>query len=109
MRSLFSKVFLAHLLTLLIALVTVSLLLSSSFDRFYMKLAQRDLLTRATSMAERLAPFVGDPARQKEQESLTRLLEASSGMEVWVVLLKPGERQVGLSPSAALRFCVMRP
>jgi len=100
MRSLFSKVFLAHLLTLLIALVTVSLLLSSSFDRFYMKLAQRDLLTRATSMAERLAPFVGDPARQKEQESLTRLLEASSGMEVWVVLLKPGERQVGLSPSA---------
>jgi two-component system sensor histidine kinase ResE len=102
MRSLFSKVFLAHLLTLLIALVTVSLLLSSSFDRFYMSLARKDLLKRATNMAEQLAPFAADPARQQEMESLRRLLEASSGMEISLIPLKPGERQVGQRPSGRI-------
>ena len=78
MRSLFSKVFLAHLLTLLIALATVNLLLSTSFDRLYMSMASRDLATRAVSMARQLAPFAGDPSRQRELEDLTKLLAASS-------------------------------
>jgi len=82
MRSLFSKVFLAHLLTLLIALATVNLLLSTSFDRLYMSMASRDLATRAIAMASQLAPFAGNPSRQKELEDLTKLLAASSSTEI---------------------------
>src|SRR5574340_243606 len=92
MRSLFSKVFLAHLLTLLIALATVSLLLSTSFDRLYMSMASRDLAARAGIMAEELAPFLGDPARLDEFEDLRRLLEVSSRTEISVVPLNPGGR-----------------
>ncbi len=99
MRSLFSKVFLAHLLTLLIALATVSLLLSTSFDRLYMSMASRDLAARANVMAEQLAPFVRDPARVEEFEDLRKLLEASSHTEISIVPLKTGGRGIGEAPS----------
>jgi PAS domain S-box-containing protein len=99
MRSLFSKVFLAHLLTLLIALVTVSLLLSTSFDRLYMGMASRDLAARANIMAEQLAPFIRDPARVEEFEDLRKLLEASSHMEISIVPLRTGGRRIGEPPS----------
>jgi PAS domain S-box-containing protein len=99
MRSLFSKVFLAHLLTLLIALATVSLLLSTSFDRLYMSMASRDLAARADALAEQLAPFIRDPARVEEFEDLRKLLEASSNTEISIMPLKRGKRGIGEPPS----------
>ena len=90
MRSLFSKVFLAHLVTLLIALGTVSLLLSTAFDRLYMGMAQRDLLARASNMARQLGPFLDDPTRTKE---LKQLLQAAIGSEteITIIPLRPGQ------------------
>lgn len=95
MRSLFLKVFLAHLATLLIALATVNLLLSSSFHRLYLSLAERDLVARAERMRQELAPFLEDPAKGEQLDELRRLLEASSHMEVSLVPLAPDQQQVG--------------
>ncbi len=103
MRSLFSKMFLAHLLALLIALATVNLLLSSAFNRLYMDMAARDLAQRASSMAKQLAPFVADPARRQELEDVRQLLEASSRTEISLVALKPGEQEASGPPSRQVR------
>ena len=112
MRSLFSKLFLAHLLTLLLALAVVNILLSTSFNRLYLGLAARDLLKRAGEMAERLAPFVGDPKKEAQLEDLRRLLEASSNTEIWISTIGPteivenlGRGQSGRVPVGATTIC----
>jgi len=89
MRSLFTKVFLAHLVTLLVALVTVSLLLSTALHRLlsplYMQLAARELLGAAQHIAIRLDPLIGAPGREEELRELTRLLEAGTHTEICLV------------------------
>ena len=104
MRSLFSKVFLAQLLTLFVALGTVSLLLSTALHRLlapiYMELASRDLVTQARSMAAQFDPLVSDPDRQEELAELTRLFEASTHTEICLVG-PSGEAQGGATGPAA--------
>ena len=93
MRSLFSKVFLGYLVVLLIALGTVSLLLSTAFDRLYMSMAQRDLLARATAMAQQLGPFLDAPENESQLENIRQLVEASTGPETEITIapLRPGQ------------------
>jgi two-component system sensor histidine kinase ResE len=103
MRSLFSKVFLAHLLTLLIALATVSLLLSTAFDRLYMSMASKDLAARARDMARQLEPLLRDPAREKELEHVRRLLEAGSRTKIGILRWRDGRLRPGDEPPAQVQ------
>ncbi len=82
MRSLFWKVFLANLLTLLVALATVSILLTAAFRQIYMKRASNQLLNMAVVMAEQLRPLLGDPSREREIAARLHLMEASSGTQI---------------------------
>lgn len=98
MRSLFSKVLLAQLLTLFVALGTVSLLLSTALHRLlspiYMELAAHDLVMQARSMAQQFDPLVSDPDRQEELTELRHLFETSTHTEICLVG-PSGEEQDG--------------
>ena len=89
MRSLFSKVLLAQLLTLFVALGTVSLLLSTALHRLlspiYMELASRDLVMQAQAMAAQFDPLVSDPDRQEELAELKHLFETSTHTQICLV------------------------
>lgn len=89
MRSLFSKVLLAQLLTLFVALGTVSLLLSTALHRLlspiYMELASHDLVMQARSMAAQFDPLVSDPDRQEELAELRHLFETSTHTQICLV------------------------
>lgn len=85
MRSLFWKVFLASLLTLLVALGTVSVLLTTAFENLYMERARPQLLSLAEHMAEGLRPFLTQPAKERELERARRLMEASSGANICLI------------------------
>ncbi|MCJ7750316.1 MAG: hypothetical protein MUQ65_04390, partial [Armatimonadetes bacterium] len=85
MRSLLWKVFLANLLTLLVALGTVSLLLTASFKSLYTERAKRHLLTLATTTATELQPILGLPGYERELQTRLRLLETSSQTQICVV------------------------
>ena len=85
MRSLFWKVFLANLLTLLVAFATVSILLASAFENFYMERAEDHMRLLASGMAEGLKPFVGDRDKEAELVALLGLMEASSGAQICLV------------------------
>ncbi|MBN2564526.1 MAG: PAS domain S-box protein [Candidatus Eisenbacteria bacterium] len=85
MRSLFWKVFLANLLTLVVALATVSLLLTATFRSLYLERAKQTLLSSAMNMAVELAPILGNPQREREVAARLRLLETYSGTSVCLV------------------------
>ncbi|MBE9566956.1 MAG: hypothetical protein IMF16_09420, partial [Proteobacteria bacterium] len=89
MRSLFSKVLLAQLLTLFVALGTVSLLLSTALHRLlspiYMELASRDLVMQAQAMAAQFDPLVSDPDRQEELAELKHLFETNTHTQICLV------------------------
>lgn len=103
MRSLFAKVFLTHLITLLVALLTVGVLLSTALHSLYVQLTKRQLLAVAQDMATELAPVLNDPERAAEVDDLVRLMEASSRTRIRVVRSQedegPGAEQV--SPGEA--------
>jgi PAS domain S-box-containing protein len=85
MRSLFWKVFAANLLTLLVALGTVSFLLASTFrDLYYRRTADR-LLNTARLMAFQLEPSLADPARRREVETIRIAMEQSTGTQICVM------------------------
>ena len=98
MRSLFSKVLLAQLLTLFVALGTVSLLLSTALHRLlspiYMELASRDLVMQAQAMAVQFDPLVSDPDRKEELAELRHLFETSTHTQICLVG-PSGEEQGG--------------
>jgi len=94
MRSLFWKVFLGNLLTLLVALATVSLLLTTTFENLYMEQAKERLAYIAYSMARQLQPLLEEPGRMEEAESLRRLMEASSGTKICVLRVSGPEQKV---------------
>lgn len=102
MRSLFSKVLLAQLLTLFVALGTVSLLLSTALHRLlspiYMELASHDLVMQARSMAAQFDPLVSDPDRQEELAELRHLFETRTHTQICLVG-PTGEEAAG--PAAA--------
>jgi two-component system sensor histidine kinase ResE len=101
MRSLFWKVFLANLLTLLVALATVSLLLTTAFERLYVQRANAQMLTMAQSIAVGLQPFLGDQSRERELAALLNLTQASSGTEVCLVpLAREAGKTYGEGPGA---------
>ena len=85
MRSLLWKVFLANLLTLLVALGTVSLLLTAAFKSLYTERAKRHLLTLATTTATELQPILGLPGYERELQVRLHLLESSSQTQICVV------------------------
>jgi len=85
MRSLFWKVFLANLLTLLVALGTVSILLTAAFKSLYTERAKRHLLTLATTTATELQPILGKPGHERELQARLHLLEASSQTQICVL------------------------
>jgi len=91
MRSLFWKVFLANLFTLLVALATVSLLLTATFRSLYLERAKQTLLTTSMNMAGELAPILGDPRYAREVTTRVRLLEKYSGTSVCLVKRGTGE------------------
>ncbi len=100
MRSLFWKVFLANLLTLLVALATVSILLTATFRHIYMERASRQLLSMAAVMAEQLQPLLSDPAREREIAARLHLMEASSGTQICLRQQSGSDRRVyGRGPS----------
>jgi len=66
MRSLFWKVFLANLLTSLVALATVSLLLTTTFRNIYTNRASSQLLDLAATMAREVLPYLGEPSPATE-------------------------------------------
>ncbi len=78
MRSFFWRVFLANLLTLLVALGTVGLLLNATFRNLYYKRASEHLLATATDMARQLEPLLSDSERRRELETLRVAMERSS-------------------------------
>ncbi len=78
MRSLFWKVFLAHLLTLLVALGTVSILLPTAFETLYSERAKEGLIQTAARMSDQLLPYIGDPGREDELKDRLRVLEAGT-------------------------------
>jgi two-component system sensor histidine kinase ResE len=78
MRSLFWKVFLANLLTLLVALATVSILLPAAFRSLYTERAKEQLLHLAASMSGELLPYIGDSRVEGELKNRLRLLETST-------------------------------
>lgn len=85
MRSLFWKVFLANLLTLLVALGTVSILLTAAFKSLYTERAKRHLLNLATTTATELQPILGLPGYERELQTRLHLLESSSQTQICVV------------------------
>jgi two-component system sensor histidine kinase ResE len=89
MRSLFSKVFLAQLLTLLVALGTISVLLPPALQRvlfpLYMQAASGRLVAEARQIAADLAPFAGDPDRQRQFNRLVDLTVARTGFRICFV------------------------
>ncbi len=85
MRTLFWKVFLGNLLTLLVALGTVSILLSAAFKNLYTERAKRHLLGLAATMAAELQPVLEQPGRERELQARLHLLEASSQTQLCVV------------------------
>ncbi len=103
MRSLFWKVFLANLLTLLVALATVSILLTTTIRNLYMDRASRQLLTLSQSMAGEVLPYLGDRATEKELAERLRVMEISThtficlseasgdGTRMYGTRLAPGE------------------
>lgn len=78
MRSLFWKVFLANLLTLLVALATVSLLLTTAFRNLYMHRTSTQLLQLAAAMSQALQPYLGDPRGEEELRNRIKIMEATS-------------------------------
>jgi len=98
MRSLFAKVFLTHVITLLVALLTVGVLLSTALRSLYVELAKRHLFVVAQDMATELAPVLSDPERAAEVDGLVRLMEASSRTRIRLVRSQeeegPGAQQV---------------
>jgi len=101
MRSLLWKVFLANLLTLLIALGTVSLLLTASFKSLYTERAKRHLLTLATTMATELQPILGLSGYERELQTRLHLLEVSSQTQICIVKRgEPGDQVYGRGPLA---------
>ena len=85
MRSLFWKVFLANLLTLLVALGTVSLLLTAAFKSLYTERAKRNLLTLATTTATELQPILGLPGYERDLRTRLHLLESITQTQICVV------------------------
>ncbi len=85
MRSLFWKVFLANLLTLLVALGTVSLLLTAAFKSLYTERAKRNLLTLATTTATELQPILGLPGYERDLQTRLHLLESITQTQICVV------------------------
>jgi PAS domain S-box-containing protein len=99
MRSLFWKVFFATLLTLLVALATVSLLLTATIENFYTERAELHMGHLAKGMAQRLKPFVSDPVDEKELVRVLRLMEASSGTQICLIGRSgPAARTFGEGP-----------
>jgi two-component system sensor histidine kinase ResE len=94
MRSLFWKVFLANLLTILVALGTVSVLLTAAFRNLYVQRASAQLLTLAADMAAQFEPLLADPSREAELEKARRLMEASSRTRICVLKRSGPERKV---------------
>ncbi|MFB3881847.1 MAG: ATP-binding protein [Armatimonadota bacterium] len=98
MRSLFWKVFLATLLTSLVALATVSLLLTTTFRRLYTNRANDQLLQLAATMAREVTPYLTGTTRQQEQELQRRLRFLEDSTHTLVCLLQrsnPAERVYG--------------
>ncbi len=85
MRSLFWKTFSANLLTLLVALGTVSFLLTATFRNLYYRRASQHLLAMAADMAVQLEPFLADPSRRGELETIRVAMENSSGTQICVL------------------------
>lgn len=100
MRSLFWKVFLANLLTLLVALATVSILLATSFENLYMERAADHMRLLASGMAEGLKPFVSDRDKEEELAALLALMEASSGAQICLVSHGAAARAYGRLPGS---------
>ena len=98
MRSLFAKVFLTHVITLLVALLTVGVLLSTALRSLYVELAKRHLLVVAQDMATELAPVLNDPERAAEVDGVVRVMAASSRTRIRLVRSQeeegPGAQQV---------------
>jgi len=85
MRSLFWKVFLANLLTLLVAMATVSLLLTTTVRNLYMEQASNQLVTFAGRTARELLPYLGDPDKKAEVSARLHLIEVSTGNYICLV------------------------
>jgi PAS domain S-box-containing protein len=99
MRSLFWKVFAANLLTLLVALGTVSFLLASTFRALYYRRTSQNLITTAKNMASQLEPLLADPARRGEVETLRIAMEQSTGTQICVLGRGAAHREVfGMGP-----------
>lgn len=94
MRSLFWKVFSANLLTLLVALGTVSFLLSATFRNLYYRRSSEQLLATAARMALQLEPLLADPERKQELERIRVAMENSSGMQICVLRQGAAETEV---------------
>jgi PAS domain S-box-containing protein len=94
MRSLFWKVFLANLLTLLVALGTVSVLLTATYRNLYYKRALQHLLTVATDMALQLKPLLSDPDRRRELETVRVAMERSSRTQICILRQSGAESEV---------------
>jgi len=85
MRSLFWKVFAANLLTLLVALGTVSFLLASRFRDVHYRRTSLRLLATARDMTAQLEPLLAEPARRREVEIVRIAMEKSSGTQICVL------------------------
>ena len=98
MRSLFAKLFLAHLITLAVALVIFSLLLSNAFEARYAHMAQLWMVARAQDMAEALAPAVAAGKSPEELRDLITLMERSTHTQICLVLPGGEADVVGTGP-----------
>jgi len=98
MRSLFTKLFLAHLLVLATALVIFGLLLSNAFQSLYERLAQQAMLTSAKEMAEALAPSVAAGKSEEELRDLVTLIEKSTHTQICLVLPGTASNVLGTGP-----------
>lgn len=94
MRSLFWKVFLANLFAVLVALGTVSILLTTAFEDLYMERASPRLLALAQGMAEGLQPLLSEPGREEELERARLLMEVSSGTRICLMKHQGDETRV---------------
>ena len=98
MRSLFWKVFLATLLTSLVALATVSLLLTTTFRKLYTNRANDQLLQLAATMAREVTPYLAETSKAQEAELRRRLRFLEDSTHTYVCLLQrsnPAERIYG--------------
>ena len=98
MRSLFTKLFLAHLLTLATALVIFGLLLSNAFQSLYERLAQQAMLARAKEMAAALAPAVAAGKSEEDLRDLVTLIEKSTHTQICLVLPGTASNVLGTGP-----------